>query len=197
MNRYIKLGAIAIVLAAIAVLLYIAVSSSLFFVDQRLIPNDAVYEEDDGYAFHFYKEGIASDEKSVKMATFFHSIGAAEGDIAPVLFKVIPREGYKLDSLHLELNLLQPTSALMLEDPGFDYQRNDHDSTIVLDFPGLDLEPSETVMLYFWLDLAVVSPTTPEQLLLDIALTMHETSILKIVKYSAGITIQLAVPSIA
>jgi hypothetical protein len=156
-----------------------------------------VYEEDDGYAFHFYKEGIASDEKSVKMATFFHSVEATEEDIAPILFKVIPREGYEFDSLHLEMDLLQPTSALLLEGPGFDYQRNDYGSTIVLDFLELDLEPSETITLCFRLDLVAVNPMTPEQLLLDIALTMHENSILKIVKYSASITIQLAVPSIA
>ena len=197
MSRAVKLGAIALVLIAVTVILYIAASGSIFFVDQELTPDTVVYEEEDGYAFYFYKDGSAGDEKAVKMATIFHSMGTGDGNLASVLFQIIPREGYEIDSLYLELDMLQPASALLLEEPGFGYERNDGDSTVVLDFPELDSQPSETVTLNFWLDLAAIEPTTPEQLLLDIDLTMHEDSILKIVRYNASVTIQLEVPSIA
>jgi hypothetical protein len=197
MSRAVKLGAIALALIAVAVLLYTAASGSIFFVNQELTPDTVVYEEEDGYAFYFYKDGGASDEKAVKMATIFHSVGVGDGNLAPVLFQVIPRDGYEIDSLHLELDMLQPASALLLEDPGFGYERTDYDSTVVLNFPELDSQPSETVTLNFQLDLAAIEPTIPEQLLLDIDLTMHEGSILKIVRYNASVTIQLEVPSIA
>lgn len=197
MSRAVKLGAIALVLISVTVFLCIAASGSIFFVNQELTPDTVVYEEEDGYAFYFYKDGGAGDEKAVKMATIFHSMGTGDGNLAPVLFQIIPREGYEIDSLHLELDMLQPASALLLEEPGFGYERNDGDSTVVLDFPELDSQPSETVTLNFWLDLAAIEPTTPEQLLLDIDLTMHEDSILKIVRYNASVTIQLEVPSSA
>ena len=197
MNRAVKLGVVAFVLIAVTVLLYTAASGSIFFVNQKLAPDTVVYAEKDGYAFPFYKDGTASDEKAVKMATVFHSLGTVEDNLAPILFQVIPRDGYQIDSLHLELRLLQPPSALLLEDPGFDYTRTDYDTVIILDFPYLDSRASETVNLNFWLDLSAVAPTTPEQLLLDIAFSMHEDSILKIVKYNTSVTIQLEVPYIA
>ncbi len=198
MNRAVKLGAITLALIAITVLLYTAASGSIFFVDQQLTPDTVVYTERDGYVFPFYKDGTA-----VKVATVFHSVEPGDGNLAPILFQVIPRDGYRVDSLHLELRLLQPPSALLLENPEgdlsppYDYTRTDLDSSVVLDFPVLDSRASETITLNFWLDLSAIDPSTPEQLLLDIAFAMHEESILKIVRYNASITIQLEVPSIA
>ena len=198
MNRAVKLGAIAFVLIAVTVLLYTAASGSIFFVDQQLTPDTVVYTEKDGYVFPFYKDGTA-----VKVASVFHSVEPGDGNLAPILFQVIPRDGYQVDSLHLELRPLQPSSALLLENPEgdssppYDYTRTDHDSSVVLDFPALESRASETVSLNFWLDLSAIDPATPEQLLLDIALTMHEDSILKIISYNASVTIQLEIPSTA
>ena len=203
MNRAVKLGAIAFVLIAVTVLLYTAASGSIFFVGQQLTPDTVVYTEKDGYAFPFYKDGNASNEKAVKVATIFHSVETGDGDLAPILFQVIPRDGYQVDSLHLELRLLQPPSALLLENPEgdssppYDYTRTDLDSSVVLDFPDLDSRASETISLDFWLDMTAIDPATPEQLLLDIAFTIHEGSILKIVRYSGSVTICLEIPSTA
>lgn len=197
MNRVVKLSIIKLFLVAIAVLLYAAASGDVFFVNQKLTPDDSVYIEEDGFAFHFYKDGTA-----VKVATAFHSVGAGDGNLAPVLFQMIPRDDYRVDSLRLAIRLLQPTSALLLENPEtdsslpYDYTRTDYDSEVILDFSGLDSQPSETINLDLWLDMAVIDPATPEQLLLDISFTIHEDSILKIVKYSGTITIQLEILSI-
>lgn len=194
-NRFIKLGAIAVALIVVAVVLCAAASGSIFFVNQKLTPDDSVFLEEDGFAFHFY-----SDSKAVKVGTAFHSVGDVEDNLAPILFQMIPHEGYQLDSLRLSIKLLQPASALLLENPEtgslppYDYTRTDFDNEIVLDFKNLDAQPSETVSLDLWLDMAAIDPATPEQLLLDISFTVHEDSILKIVKYNGSITIQLEVP---
>jgi hypothetical protein len=99
--------------------------------------------------------------------------------------------------------MLQPPSALIFENlegepsPTFVYTRTDYDSSVVLDFPDLDSQDSETVTLNFWLDLTEIDPVTVDKLVLDITFSMHEESILKIVGYNANIAIQLNVPSIS
>jgi hypothetical protein len=196
MNRAVKLGAMAFVLIAVTVLLYTAASDSIFFVAQRLTPDNAVYDMENGYEFYFYKDGTA-----VKVVTIFHNVEQGDGNLAPIIFQVLPKDRYEVDSLHLEFKMLQPTSALILENPEggtsipFIYTRSDYDSSVVLDFPNLASQGSETVTLNFWLDLLEIEPATPDKLILDITFTMHEESILKIVRYNANIAIQLDVPS--
>jgi len=190
MSRAVKLGAVAFVLIAIAILLLASASDKIFFVNQQLTPDTVVYTEKDGYAFLFYKDGVA-----VKMATVLHSVGPADGNLVPILFQVIPRDKYQVDSLHLELSPLQPASALVLADPEggttpvYDYTRTDSGSTVILDFPDLGPQDPATITLNFWLDMSLLDPATPDKLLLDITFSMHEKSILKIVRYNAKIAI--------
>ena len=197
MSRAVKLGAVALVLIAIAVLLFAAASDKIFFVNQQLTPDTVVYTEEDGYAFLFYKDGVA-----VKMATVLHSVGPADGNLVPILFQVIPRDKYQVDSLHLEFSTLQPASALVLEDPeggpppAYKYTRTDSDSTVILEFPDLGSQDPATITLNFWLDMSVLDPATPDKLILDITFSLHEESILKIVRYNAKIAIQVAIPSV-
>jgi len=198
MSRAVKLGAIAFVLITITVLLYTAVSDNIFFVKQKLTPDDAVYNVGNGYEFYFYKDGTA-----VKIATIFHNIDQSDGNLAHIIFQVLPKDNFKVDSLHLEFKMLQPPSALIFENlegepsPAFVYTRTDYDSSVVLDFPDLDSQDSETVTLNFWLDLTEIDPVTVDKLVLDITFSMHEESIFKIVGYNANIAIQLDVPSIS
>ena len=197
MNQAVKLGAIAFVLIAITALLFAAASDRIFFVNQQLTPDTVVYTEEDGYAFPFYKDGIA-----VKVATVFHSVGSVDGNLAPILFQVIPRDKYQIDSLHLEFSTLQPASALVLEDPeggpppSYNYTRTDSGSTVILDFPDLGSQDPATITLNFWLDMSVLDPATPDKLILDITFSLHEESILKIVRYNAKIAIQVTIPSV-
>jgi hypothetical protein len=197
MSRAVKLGAIAFVLIAVTILLYIAASDNIFFVEQNLNADKVVYDVKDGYEFHFYKDGTA-----VKVATIFHNVEQGDGDIAPIILKVLPRDKYKVDSLQLEFKMLEPPSALMFGNPEgdlslpFSYTRTDYDSSVVFDFPDLGSQGAETITLNFWLDLLEIDPATPDKLILDITYSIHEKSILKIVRYSAHGAIQLKVPSI-
>ena len=198
MSKIAKPGAIAFALVAVTILLYIAASDSIFFVEQRLTPDDIVYDVEDGYEFYFYKDGTA-----VKVATIFHNVEQGDGNLAPILFQILPRDKYEVDSLHLEFKMLQPPSALIFENADGDlslpfiYTRTDYDSSVVLDFPDLGSYSSETITLKFWLDLPGIDPVTPDKLILDITFSMHEQSILKIVRYNANGAIQLEVPFIA
>jgi hypothetical protein len=198
MSRAVKLGAIAFVLVAITILLYIAASDSIFFVEQNLTPDNVVYDVEDGYEFHFYKDGTA-----VKAATIFHNVEQGDGNLAPIIFQILPKDKYEVDSLHLEFKMLQPPSALIFENTEGDsslpfiYTRTDYDSSVVFDFPDLGSQGSETITLNLWLDLLEIDPVTPDKLILDITFSMHEESILKIVRYNANGAIQLEVPSIA
>ncbi len=195
---WIKTGAIAFVLVAITILLYIAASDKIFFVEQKLTPDDVVYDVKNGYEFYFYKDGT-----TVKAATIFHNIEQGGGNLARIIFRILPKDNFEVDSLRLEFKMLQPPSALILENPEGDsslpfiYTRTDYDSSAVLYFPDLGPEGSETVTINFWLDLLEIDPSTPDKLMLDITFSMHEESILKIVRYNAQEAIQLDIPSIA
>ncbi len=197
MNRAVKLGVIAFVLVAVTILLYTAASDSIFFVEQKLTPDNVVYDMENGYEFYFYKDGTA-----VKVATIFHNVEQGGGNLAPIIFQILPKDNYRVDSLHLEFKMLQPPSALLLENPEggpsipFSYTRTNYDSSVVLDFPDLGSQGSETITLNLWLDLLEIDPITPDKLILDITFSIHEESIFKIVRYNANAAIQLDVPSI-
>jgi len=197
MSWTVKLGVIAAVLVVLTILLYTAVSDNIFFVEQKLTPADVVYDVKNGYEFYFYKDGT-----TVKVATIFHNIEQGSENLAPIIFQLLPKDKYKVDSLHLELKMLQPSSALILENPEggpsipFIYTRTNYDSSVVLDFPDLGSQGSGTITLHLWLDLLEIDPTVPDQLILDIAFSMHEESILKIVRYNANAAIQLDISSI-
>lgn len=193
-----KTGAIAFVLVAITILLYIAASDKIFFVEQKLTPDDVVYDVNNGYEFYFYKDGA-----TVKVVTIFHNIEQGSGNLARIIFRILPKDNFEVDSLRLEFQMLQPPSALILENPEGDsslpfiYTRTDYDSSAVFYFPDLGPEGSETVTINFWLDLLEIDPSTPDKLWLDITFSMHEESILKIVRYNAQGALQLDIPSIA
>jgi hypothetical protein len=198
MSRSGKVWAVVLALIAVTALLYIAASDKIFFVNQQLTPDTVVYTERDGFAFPFYKDGVA-----VTVATVYHRVSPEYNDIVPILFELIPRDKYRFDSLHLEFLDLMPALALMLENPedgsppAYNYSRSDSGSTVLLDFPGFDSADPATITINFWLDMSVLDPATPDKLTLDIAFTLHEDSILKIVKYSAKIAIQVDIPSAA
>jgi len=198
MNRAVKLGAIAFILIVITVLLYTSASDDIFFVKQKLTPDNIVYDIGNGYEFHFYKDGT-----TVKAATIFYNIDQRDGNLAHIMFQVSPKNNFKVGSLHLEFKMLQPPSALIFENPEgepsptFVYTRTDYDSSVVFYFPDLDSQDLETITLNFWLDLMEIDPITPDKLILDIIFPMYEGSILKIVGYNANIAIQLDIPSIA
>ncbi len=192
MNRTVQIGVIAFIVVVVGILIYAAASGSIFFANQELTPDTVVYVEEDGFAFPFYKDGTAT-----KAVTVFHSVGEEDSGLVPVLFQVIPKEGYRIDSLYLEINPLQPASALLLEETDYEYQRADSDSKVVLSFHDLDSQPSETITLDFQVDMSLLDASTPEELFLYIALTMHEDSVFKLVSYDADITINLVIPSAA
>jgi len=191
MQRVLKWLAISLPLAAVIVLIVLAASGSFFFVNQWLESATAVYIEDDGYAFHFYKDNTA-----VTVVTAFHRVGEVVDGQAPVLVEIIPHEGYKIDSLYLEISQLQPPQALTLVDSDYEFERTDYEKAVGFGFPGLGAEPSETLSLGFNLDVASLDAATPEKISLFISVTAHENSVFKLVKYSGSTTIQVEVPEL-
>jgi len=183
-----------------AALIYTAASDNIFFTTMRLAPDNMVTDlKGEGYELSFYMYGNADSEKKVKIATVFYNIQKSGEDLAHIIFKIIPEDSLKVDSLQLEFTMLQPTSALTLEDPDsgqsnpFIYTRTDHNTSVTLDFPKLDAETSETITIDSWLDLSEMDTITGDKLLVT-SFSMYEEGIFKIVKYEANSAINLAIP---
>jgi hypothetical protein len=200
LKRSVKIGLIALVLTISAALIYTSASDNIFFTTMRLAPDNIVTDlKGEGYELSFYMYGNADSEKKVKIATVFHDIKKSGEDLAHIIFKIIPEDNFKVDSLQLEFMMLQPTSALILENPEsgqsnpFIYTRTDHNTSVALDFPELDAETSETITIDSWLDLSEMDTITEDKLLF-ISFSIHEESVFKIVKYEANSVLNLDIP---
>lgn len=203
MKRSVKIGLLTLVLIVSAVLIYTAASDNIFFTTMKLTPDSAVTDlEGEGYELSFYMYGNAESEKKVKIATIFHDIKESGDNLVHIIFEIIPEYNLEVDSLHLEFMNLQPTSAFMLENPEsgqsnpFIYTRADHNTSVVLDFPKLNAEASETITINSWLDLSEMDTTTEDKLLVT-TFSIHEESVFKIVKYESNSAINLDIPSTA
>lgn len=200
MSQRVKLGIIAVVFVTIAVLSYAAVSDNIFFIEQKLARDDSVFIENDHYALHFYKDGNA-----VELASISYNIYQDSGNTASITFQLLHKIDYKVDSLNLRFKMLQPPSALTLEDPGgyspppLIYIPTDDNSSVIFNFT--DPEGTKgslygTINLDFSLNLSQIDPLFTDKLILDIAFSMHEESILKIVEHTAKVAVQLDIASL-
>ena len=200
MNRSLIRGFIALVVVIVATLSYIAISDSIFFYTVDLKANSYVHKLDEGYDLYFYAYGDADSERSFKIATVFHDIKQSDGDMAHVIVRLSSIDKFRIDSLRLEVKMLNPASALILENPQngqglpYDYQRTDYDISVVLDFPNLDSESSESIDIDFWLDLALIEPGLKDNMTLDITFSMHQESIFKIARHNAHSAFELNIP---
>jgi hypothetical protein len=199
MNWAVKLGVIAVVLVAITILLYAAVSDSIFFNVHQLTSDDVVHDEGNGYALPFFKNG-----KAIEVAALPYDISKTGSDSATITFQISHKIDYKMDSLNLRFKMLQPPSALVLENtenyspPPLIYIPVDDNSSIVFDFSdpeGTEGSVFRTFNLNFSLNLLEIDPLFTDQLILDINFAMHEESIFRILQYTGQIAVQLDISS--
>lgn len=200
MKRSIKIGLIILVLIVSATIIFTATSDRIFITTMLITPDNTVKDlKGEGYELSFYMYGNEDSERKVKIGTTFHDVQKSGENLVHIIIKIIPEYGLKVDSLHLELNSLQPVSAFMLENPEsgqsdpYIYQRIDKNSSVVLNYPKLNTETSEIITINSWLDLSRMSAITEDRLLV-ISFSMHEESIFKMVNYEANSAINLAIP---
>jgi len=202
MSRSVKLSLIAIVLIALAILSFFAASDTIFFTTMELRPDNSVTDlHGEGYELSFYMYGNADSERQVKIATLFHKVEKSGENLAHIVLKIIPEDCLKVDTLNLEFMMLQPTSALTLENPEdgqsipYSYTRTDNNSSVKFDFPNLDTKTSETITIDFWLDLLEIDTTEDKPLVTSFSI--YEESVFNIVKYYANSAIEVDIPFIA
>jgi hypothetical protein len=184
------------VLIALAILSFFAVSDNIFFTTMKLKPDNVVIDlKGEGYELSFYMCGNADSENKVKIATVFHDVEKSGENMAHIILKIIPEDHLKVDTLNLEFMMLQPTSALTLENPEdgqsipYVYTRTGNNSSVKFDFPNLDAGTSESITIDFWLDLLEIDTT--EDKLLVTSFSIYEESVFKIVKYHANSAIEV------
>ena len=202
MSRSVKIRLIVIVLIALTMLSFFAASDNIFFTMMRLKPDNAVRDlQGEGYELSFYMYGNTDSKNKVKIATVFHDVKKSGENLVHIIIKIIPEDHLKVDTLNLEFMMLQPTSALTLENPEsgqsitYSYTRTDNNSSVELDFPNLDAKTSETITIDFWLDLLEIDTTTEDKLLVT-SFSIYEESVFKIVKYYANSAIEVDIPFI-
>jgi len=167
----------------------------------ELKPDNSVTDlEGEGYELSFYMYGNADSERQVKIATLFHKVEKSGENLAHIVLKIIPEDYLKVDTLNLEFMMLQPTSALTLENPEdgqstpYSYTRTDNNSSVKFDFPNLDTKTSETITIDFWLDLLEIDTTEDKPLVTSFSI--YEESVFNIVKYYANSAIDVDIPFI-
>ncbi len=195
MDRAIKLGIAAFVVAALAVLSYAAVSDDMFFIVQQLKPEDYVHDEVNGYSLPFYKDG-----GKVEAARMSYNTDKSGDNQAVITFQLSHRFHFIVDSMQIEFKMLPQPSALKLENPAGlpplpAYTTTVDDSSVTFHFPNLGSQGSRTLNLYFWLDLSqITSDAAP--VTLELAFSMHEESVFKIVKQEARVAVNLDIQSV-
>lgn len=201
MSRSVKLSLIVIVLIALTILSFFATSDNIFFTTMKIKPDNSVTDlKGEGYELSFYMYGNADSERQVKIATLFHNVEKSGENLAHIILRIIPEDHLKVDTLNLEFMMLQPTSALTLENPEdgqfipYVYTRTDNNSSVEFGFPNLDAKTSETITIDFWLDLLELDTT--EDKLLVTSFSIYEESVFKMVKYYANSAIEVDIPFI-
>jgi len=195
MNRKVKLGSIAFVLAALIALLVIMASDRVFFMNLKLRADDTVYDVADGYELYFFK-----DKTELHVATLFHNVEPLEGDMIPVLVTLQHPGHYQIDSMKMEFDTVYPPSALKSENPWtgqpitFVHTRTDTESSATIDIPDLGAAGSDNVTFNFWLNPEEREPIGADELILKVTFTMHEESLLKIARYNGTIAVRMEMP---
>ena len=183
-------------------LLFFAASDNFFFYTLNMTHDSAVEERDDGYELYFYTYGTEEvpNQNFFIVATLFYSINQAGENMAHITFQMSPIERFKVYSMNLDVKGFRPASALILENPEsgqpppFVYTRTDNDSSVTLDFPGLNLDYGEPFTIDFWLDLRGIELVTEDNVILDFSFSMHDESVFKIVKYVGNLAIETDIP---
>ena len=202
MRKSIKIGLIILVLVALFILIYTAISENFFFCTLNTTVDNAFTESGHGYELYFFMYGNSDSEENsfFKVATLFYEIEQDNDDIAHITFRLSPVDRFKVDSMNLNIYGIQPTSALILENPEsgqnipFFYERSDNISHIAIDFPDLKLGYTEPITIDFWLDLKSLHPTAEDDLTLGASFTVYDKSIFKIVKYVSNFAFQIEIP---
>ncbi len=200
MKKPLVFGSIALAVIAAAILLFVALSDSIFIFSVDLKSDSFVHQLNKGYELHFYGYGDADSERKFKVATVFHNIEPDGEDMAHVTVRLYSTDRFSFDRLRLEVKLLHPASALTLEDPhsgqgpALEYERTDDNMSVILEFPNPG-DDSESMDIEFWLDTASINPELIEHLVLDVSFSMHQNSIFKIVRHNAHSAVELNIPS--
>lgn len=203
MSKSVKLSLIAIALVALSMLAFFAYSDNVFFATMKIKPDNSVTDlKGEGYELSFYMHGNAESDHQVKIATLFHNVEKSGENLAHIILRIIPEENLIIDTLNLEFMMLQPTSALTIENPdsgqstSYVYTRTDNDSSVEFDFPDLGTKASESITIDFWVDLLEIN-TTSENNLLVTSFSAYEESVFKMVKFYANTAIEVNIPFIA
>jgi hypothetical protein len=197
MSRLVKLSLIVVVLIALAILLFFAVSENFFLYTVNMTYDNTVLEGNGGYELYFYTYGNKDTENSFHVATLFYDIEQDSRSFAHVTFRISPVKRFQVYSMNLDVKEFQPASALILENPAngqtlpFVYTRTDNVSSVTIDIPDTDLEYGKPITIDFWLDLRDIELNTERQLILATSFSVHDESVFKIVKYVSNVAVEL------
>lgn len=202
MSRSVKLSLMVIALTALTILSFLAASDNFFFYTLDMTYADTFEERNSNYELDFYAYGNADIKSSLIVATVHYEIKQNSENIAHVTLQISPIDRFKVYSMNLNARGFQPASALILENPEtgqslpFVYTRTDNALSVTLDFPDLNLDYAESIIIDFWLDLLDIEPVAEDHLFLDIFFSVHDKSAFKIVKYASQFAIKLDIPFI-
>lgn len=202
MSRSVKLSLMVIALTALTILSFLAASDNFFFYTLDMTYADTFEERNSNYELDFYAYGNADIKSSLIVTTVHYEIKQNSENIAHVTLQISPIDRFKVYSMNLNARGFQPASALILENPEtgqslpFVYTRTDNALSVTLDFPDLNLDYAESIIIDFWLDLLDIEPVAEDHLFLDIFFSVHDKSAFKIVKYASQFAIKLDIPFI-
>ncbi len=201
-SRRVKTVFAAFVIIIAVVFVFMAASGSVFFGTAKAFYDDTIEDSGariEGMSFYKYWSSYDNEYKR-RLATLYLDEENITDDLVHVTINIFPQEKYRLDSFNLEIGIILPVSAVILDNPqdgtppAFDYERTDRNAYVDLDFSGMEFRDGKAASVDFWLDLSEVEPNIRQGTNINVSFSLHELSVFKILKYEADMVIELDLP---
>jgi hypothetical protein len=176
------------------VLLFTALSDSVFYFTQQMKADSTVYLNQDRYEYYFH---IHSDDKSIIVDFDIERISS---DLAHITVNIHPKDNHKITSLVMSFDNIIPSEAFLYDDPSGNYVNPYNrevgygESNIVIKYPDLNTQTNEVIKLEYWVDTTKLA-SVDEKFSMSFSMYMHESSLLKIWRYYATSGVQLDINS--
>ena len=185
--------------AAVAVGILVVLALAFVLFSEAVMPFTDRLSQDAVAGDGEHTVSFFQDEEVDKVASVYVRHEQSGDYLYRIMVEVWHEGKTVLDSLSLKFNAVRPASALWLETPeGYPWPplelgqgRNGVTGGVVLNIRDLEFQGRGTVTLVFYLRTDLLIPAPPEELMLDVAFSMHRDGLPKLTKQEGETTILL------
>ena len=194
MTKKWKLISVVVVAYLLMVLLFTALSDSIFYFTQQMKADSTVYLNEDRYEYYFH---IHNDDKSIIVDFDIEKIS---DDLAHITVNIHPKDNHKITSLVMSFDNIVPSEAFLYDDPSGNYENPFNreigfgENNVVIKYPNMNTQIDQVIELEYWVDITKLA-SEDEKFSMSFTMYMHENSLLKIWRYYATSAVNLDINS--